>query len=391
MVGEIHGDAGVAAFGRQGGERDGVGAEGDDVVGGDHTLIAEAEAAGEIEARGKSAEVGLCLAGGDGEALVVVGAELGEDVGGGVEIASLGEPEFADQAILAGAPGALDAAFGLGRVGRDLLDAEFFQSPSQLGGRLFTGELFGQGPVGIVALKDAVAIAIEAEGDAVSADHGLHRAHIAERVFGFELKVGGEDLAGGVILKADEGELGAAAFEPIMATGVGEHHHAEAGTTQAAGAVLARAALLRRSQPGAAQDAAHALAADRQMLFAVQFLAEMRIVEALILAAGEIEDGAAQSRRQSPGHGSSAIAVMHPIDAVGTIAPLEPLHLPFTQLQQPSGFAYAQPPAYCILNHFHALELFLTHRHHPSRVTKSRCSYGVTLSWSIYTPTSLSL
>jgi hypothetical protein len=33
---------------------------------------------------------------------------------------------------------------------------------------------------------------------------------------------------------------------------------------------------------------------------------------------------------------------------------------------------------------FYALELFLTHRHHPERVTESRCSYGVTLSWSIY-------
>jgi hypothetical protein len=61
---------------------------------------------------------------------------------------------------------------------------------------------------------------------------------------------------------------------------------------------------------------------------------------------------------QTQRHGPSAVAVMHPIDAVGTIAPLEPLHLPFTQLQQTSSFAYAQPPAYCILNRFQALELF---------------------------------
>jgi len=47
---------------------------------------------------------------------------------------------------------------------------------------------------------------------------------------------------------------------------------------------------------------------------------------------------------------------------------------PAFQLQQAGGFAYPQPPAHCILNHFHPLELFLTHRHHPSRVTKSRCS-----------------
>ena len=171
---------------------------------------------------------------------------------------ALGEAEFADQAVLAGAPGALDAAFGLGRVGGDLLDAEFFQSAAQMGGALFSGELFGEGPVGIVALKDAVAVAVEAEGHAVGGDHGVQSAEIAESVFRFELEVGGEDLAGGVILKADEGEFGAAAFEPIMAAGVGEHHHAEAGTAQAAGAILARAALLRRSQLGAAQDATHA-------------------------------------------------------------------------------------------------------------------------------------
>jgi hypothetical protein len=34
---------------------------------------------------------------------------------------------------------------------------------------------------------------------------------------------------------------------------------------------------------------------------------------------------------------------------------------------------YAQPPVDRILNHFHPLELFLTHCHHPSRVTKSGC------------------
>jgi len=73
----------------------------------------------------------------------------------------------------------------------------------------------------------------------MSRDHGMHRAHIAEGVFGFELKMSGEDLAGGVVLKADEGEFRSAAFQPIMAAGVGEHHHAEARTAQAASAILA--------------------------------------------------------------------------------------------------------------------------------------------------------
>src|SRR5579864_9133708 len=77
--------------------------------------------------------------------------------------------------------------------------------------------------------------------------------------------------------------------------------------------------------------------------------------------------------------------MLHPAERIGAVAAFQPLHLPLTELQQTGGFAYAQPPACCILNHFHPLELLLTHRHHPWRVTESRCTYGVTLSWSIYT------
>src|SRR6202049_248602 len=238
-MGEIDGVPGIAAFGGQGGERDGAGAEGDDVIGADHALVAETEAASEIEARWEGAEVALGLSSRDSKAMIIVGAEAGEDLVGRVEVAGLGAAEFADQAVLAGAPDALDASFGLGRVGGDLLDAELIQSPTQMGGALFTRELFGQGPVGIVALKDAVAIAVKAKGDAVSGDHGAQSAEIAESVFRFELEVSGEDLAGGVVLKADEGELGAAALKPIMTAGVGEHHHAEAGAAQGAGAGVA--------------------------------------------------------------------------------------------------------------------------------------------------------
>ncbi len=43
---------------------------------------------------------------------------------------------------------------------------------SQLGEGLFSGELFGQGPVIIVALKDGMAVAVEAEGHTVKGNHG---------------------------------------------------------------------------------------------------------------------------------------------------------------------------------------------------------------------------
>ena len=88
-------------------------------------------------------------------------------------------------------------------------------------------------------------VAVEAERDAVRGDHGVQRAEIADGIFGFELEVGGEDLVSGVVLKADEGEGGAAAFEPVMTAGIGERHHAEARTGRAARAVLSRPAFLR--------------------------------------------------------------------------------------------------------------------------------------------------
>src|ERR1700690_26091 len=172
----------------------------------------QSQTAGQIEAARQTAKVRRGLGGGTGEALVVVGAEVGEHGVGLGQRDSLSEAKFADQAVLAGAPSALDAAFGLRRVGGDLLDAELFQGASELGGSLFSGELFGERPVGIVALEDGVAVTVEAEWDAVRGDHGVEGAEIADGIFGFELEVSGQDLASGVVLKADQGELGPAAF-----------------------------------------------------------------------------------------------------------------------------------------------------------------------------------
>jgi hypothetical protein len=111
---------------------------------------------------------------------------------------------------------------------------------------LFSGKFLGARPVRIITLKDIVAVAIQTQRDAMRGDHGVQHTQIAKRIFGFELETCGKDLTGGVILKTDQRELRAAAFEPIMTAGIGEHHHAEAWTRRPAGAILARPALLRR-------------------------------------------------------------------------------------------------------------------------------------------------
>src|SRR5664280_3578960 len=126
-MGEFDGFSGVAAMTGQGRQRDGVRAEGDGVIGGDDALIAQAEAAGEIEAAGQGAEIASGVGGGPGEALVVVVAEAGEHGVGLLQSGGVGEAKFADQTVLESAPSAFDAALGLGRVGGNLLDAEFFQ------------------------------------------------------------------------------------------------------------------------------------------------------------------------------------------------------------------------------------------------------------------------
>ena len=184
----------------------------------------------------------------------------------------------------------------------------------------------------------------------------------------------GENLAGGVVLKAHESKFGAATFQPVMTAGVGEHHHAEAGTAQAASAELAGGRFCGEANL-AAQNGAHALAADRQMLFAVKFLTEMRIVEASILAAGQFEDGAPQRHGQSPRHGPSAVAVMHPIDAVGTIArrlsrcTCRSLNCS----RRAASLTLSRPPTAFSIT-FTRWNSFCPHCHHPSRVTKSGCS-----------------
>ena len=147
LMGEFDGFSSVAAVAGQGWQGDGVRAQGDGVIGGDDALIAQAEAASEIEAARQGAEVAHRFGGGTGEALVVVGAEAGEHGVGLLDGGGVSEAKFADQAVLTGAPDALDAALGLGRVGGDLLDAEFVEGASELGGSLFSGELFGEGPV----------------------------------------------------------------------------------------------------------------------------------------------------------------------------------------------------------------------------------------------------
>jgi len=128
--------SGIAATAGPGRQGDGVRSQSDGVIGGDDALIVQAEAAGKIKAARQGADVASGVGGGTGEVLVGIGAEAGEY---GVSFGQSGgasQTKFADQTILTSAPGTLDAAFGLGQVGGDLLDAELVEGASELGAGL---------------------------------------------------------------------------------------------------------------------------------------------------------------------------------------------------------------------------------------------------------------
>jgi hypothetical protein len=109
------------------------------------------------------------------------------------------EAPFAREAILQRAPQALDAPLGLGRVRRDVADAEVLEHGAQVGRMLGALQLFLEGPVAIVADEDVDAIAIGREGQAVAGEDLPEHLGIAVQVFG-GAEGQPQDRAGGVVV-----------------------------------------------------------------------------------------------------------------------------------------------------------------------------------------------
>ena len=117
-------------------ELDQVFLEADGVVVGDRAFVLEAADVVERHTGRHRAIRGVRIGRGVGKASIVPWEERGEDGVGLGARARVRTAEFTDQAILEGAPEALDAAFGLGGGGRDPADAEFAQGPTELGREL---------------------------------------------------------------------------------------------------------------------------------------------------------------------------------------------------------------------------------------------------------------
>jgi hypothetical protein len=82
-----------------------------------------------------------------------------------------GPPQLRAEAILGGAPAALDAALGLGAGGPDPGDPRVVEGPPDLGRAALAGELLGEWrrPVGVLD-EDAVQVGVQRHRQAVPGD-----------------------------------------------------------------------------------------------------------------------------------------------------------------------------------------------------------------------------
>jgi hypothetical protein len=99
---------------------------------------------------------------------------------------------------------------------------------------------------------------------------------------------------------------------------------------------LLRISDAKKLKPGAHRanwNPAHRFAADGEILRGTKFFRQVRIVEALILAAGQAQDQLLLGKGNGPRHGTSAIAMLYPADGIGLITAFKTLYLAFTQLQ----------------------------------------------------------
>src|SRR5258708_14779388 len=307
-----------------------------------------------------------------GKAAVIVGDEFAQHDVGGVDVRGLSQPQFAGEAILQYAPEALDATFGLRAVSGDEGDAELFQGATELSGVAFSGELFVDRPEVVVADEDAAVIPVKSERYAVAAEHLFQQAEIAEGSFRGE-ELCSQDFAGGIVLHAESGESGAAAFEPVVRAAVELHEFAEARGTRAALAMSGSTALARRAEAIAAQQAAQRFATEEEAFTLDQLLAELVVVKAGVNAACQLHDAPAHGVRHAAGTGRAAVGVSQSRLPVFAHTLLQAFNLAHAQTQESGGSGTRHVSLDACTDYAHSLQFLLTQR-------ECLLSHGVTFS-----------
>ena len=314
------------------------------------------------------------VAWGTREAAIVVGDEAVQHAVGGVQVGSASETEFAAQAILEYAPEAFDAAFGLWRLCGDEGAAEFGKGATELRGLALASEFFLERPVGIVTHEDAAAIAVKGRGHAEAAQQALQQVEIAFSGFREE-ELSGQDLAGGIILHAKQGEARTAGCEPVVWAAVELHEFAFASHTQTALAMSGRTALARGAVAFLAQEAAQGFATERKAFDLVELFAKVVVVEPSIFGAIQAQDRLTSALGQAARAGPAAVGVSQRRLPVFAQTPFQALNLAHAQAQEFGGAGTRHGSLDASGNYAHSLKFLLTQRECllSHRVTFSRC------------------
>lgn len=131
-----------------------------------------------------------------------------------------------DEAVLEGAPQALDAAPGFGRVRGYRAYAEFRQGTAELSRLSLTLEFLLERPGPLVmVLEYGVAIVVELPGQAAALQYLPEEEEVALGVF-LLAKEGGADFARGVVNGAQESAAGQAQAKPVVVAAVHLQEHA---------------------------------------------------------------------------------------------------------------------------------------------------------------------
>jgi len=328
---QFHATAGVGAAAGPGRDLEPAGAQPHGVVPGHDARVATAQETREV-ARGRPPP-GRGVRGRAREALNEGGQELREKRVGLLKSGERAQAQFADEAVLQGAPEAFDAALGLRRLSGDEPDAEILEHAPEMGRVLLAAQLFGERPVAIVAPEEIEAIAVERHGDPIVPARLPEHGGVAVEIFG-RAKPEGERDGGGIVDEPMQGGRRPAVLEPGEGAGVELYELAHRRGPGAPAPVLGRAAGALGRPAERTPNAAHGRPAHRQGVELLQLLGEVDVVEARVGRRHERDDLRAEGGGQPPRRGLAAVAMDQAAQALPTDAGLEALELSHGETQR---------------------------------------------------------
>lgn len=184
-------------------------------------------------------------------------------------------------------------------MGEDKLNAELFESATDLSGFRQALELFFQGQILFIGDEDSVFVGISSDRKSMRAGHASEDNEVACGVF-LVAEGGGDDVGGGIVDDSEEAEPWPTGFKPIMGTAVGENHQTWLRHPFPAFTMFGRAMFARRGDAILAQDESKRFVVDLNFFVLRDFFMHVGIVESGILGGGQTDDFPADRFRRSP-------------------------------------------------------------------------------------------